>query len=109
MEQIEHRGTGNASPVNATEGVLLLGATIEAILVAGLALSLGGVGAGSATVATFLRLNDLLLGPFAILAGSDAGRTALIVQQIAAILGYGLIFLLIVGGVSWLDRRRMLY
>src|SRR5262249_20349137 len=102
-------GTGNASPINATEGVLLLGAAVETILVAGLALNISGVGVGSVTIGTFLRGNDLLLGPFAALPRADGGPAALIVQQIGAILGYGLFFLLIVGAVSWLDRRRLLY
>jgi hypothetical protein len=109
MEPFEHRGTGNASPINATEGILLLAAAVEAILVAGLALGISGVGAGSATAATFLRVNDLLLGPFAVLGGSGGGRSALVMQQVGAALGYGLVFLLIIGGVSWLDRRRLLY
>jgi hypothetical protein len=109
MEPFEHRGTGNASPINATEGVLLLAAAVETILVAGLALGISGVGAGSVTVTTFLRVNDLLLGPFAALGGTGGGRATLVVQQLAAVLGYGLVFLLIIGGVSWLDRRRLLY
>jgi len=109
MEPFEHRGTGNASPINATEGILLLAAAVEAILVAGLALGISGVGAGSATAATFLRVNDLLLGPFAVLAGGGSGRSALIMQQGGAALGYGLVFLFIIGVVSWLDRRRLLY
>jgi hypothetical protein len=109
MEPFEHRGTGNASPINATEGILLLAAAVEAILVAGLALGISGVGTGSVAAATFLRANDLLLGPFAALGGGGGGRSALVVQQIAAALGYGLIFVLIIGGVSWLDRRRLLY
>jgi hypothetical protein len=100
---------GNASPINATEGVLLLAAAVDTILVAGLAILASGVGTGSVTVALFLRLNDLLLGPFAAVPAPAGARAAIIVPQAAAIVGYGLLFLLLIAGVSWLDRRRLLY
>ncbi len=107
MEQFEPRGTGNASVFGATESVLLLAAAVESILVGGLALIASRVGNGSNAGAIFLRLNDFLLGPFALLPLPGDGLGATIGRQIAAIVGYGLFFLLIIGGVSWLDRRRV--
>lgn len=107
MERIAPRGTGNASLVGATEGLVLLAAAVEAILVTGLALRIGGVGTGSATVASFSRLNDLLLSPAVVLIGTAPGFGASLAQQCVAILGYGLFFLVCIGMISWLDRRRL--
>ena len=109
MQQFEPRGTVNASLFGATEGVLLLAAAFESVLIAGLALLVSRVGIGSVAGALFLRLNDLLLGPFALLFISVGGSGVAIGRQVAAVLGYGLFFLLIIGGVSWLDRRRVFY
>ena len=64
MDDFAPRGTGNASLFGATEGVLLLAAASEAILIAGLVLVASRVGAGSVVGQSFLRLNELLLGPF---------------------------------------------
>lgn len=107
MAQFEPRGTVNASVFGATEGVLLLAAAVETSLLAGLALTISRVGTGSASGAFFLRLNALLLGPFALIPSVGAGAMAMVGRQAAAVLGYGLFFLLIIGGVSWLDRRRI--
>ena len=109
MQQFEPRGTVNASLFGATEGVLLLAAAVESVLIAGLVLLISRVGSGSVVAALFLRLNDLLLGPFGLLFSSAEGIGAAIGRQAAAVLGYGLFFLLIIGGVSWLDRRRVFY
>ena len=109
MRQFEPRGTVNASLFGATEGVLLLAAAVETVLIAGLALLISRVGIGSVARALFLRLNDLLLGPFGLLLSSAGGVGADIGRQAVAVLGYGLFFLLIIGGVSWLDRRRAFY
>jgi hypothetical protein len=109
MQQFEPRGTVNASLFGATEGVLLLAAAVESILIAGLALLVSRVGIGSVAGALFLRLNDLLLGPFGLLFSSARGVGADIGRQAAVVLGYGLFFFLIIGGVSWLDRRRVFY
>ena len=106
MATFEHRGTVNASVFGATEGVLLLAAAVETSLIAGLALTVSRVGAGSAIGAFFLRLNEFLLGPFALIPSFGAEMVVAITRQTAAVLGYGLFFLLIIGGVSWLDRRR---
>lgn len=108
MMRFEPHGTGNASPSGATEGVLLLAAAVETILVAGLAIMIAGIGAGSATLGGFLRLNGILLGPFALFPWPGGARAVAIGQQSGAVLGYGLFFLLLIGGVSWFDRRRLL-
>ncbi|HEY8597660.1 MAG TPA: hypothetical protein VIL85_04475 [Thermomicrobiales bacterium] len=109
MQQFEPRGTVHASLFGATEGVLLLAAAVESVLIAGLALLLSRVGIGSVVGALFLRLNDLLLGPFGLLYSSAGGAGATIGRQAVAVFGYGLFFLLIIGGVSWLDRRHVFY
>lgn len=108
MAHFEPRGTVNASLFGATEGVLLLAAAVETSLLAGLALTISGVGVGSAIATFFLRLNDFLLGPFALIPSFGGGGLATVGRQTAAVLGYGLFFLLIIGGVSWLDRRRII-
>lgn len=106
MAIFEHRGTVNASVFGATEGVLLLAAAVETSLIGGLALTLSRVGASSAIGAFFWRLNDLLLGPFALIPSFGTGPLATVARQTAAVLGYGLCFLLIIGGVSWFERQR---
>lgn len=108
MPRFEPHGTGNASPLSATEGVLLLAAAVETILLAGLVLLIVRVGAGSATLDGFVWLNSILLGPFAALGGPGGTHAVAIGQQSGAVLGYGLFFLLLIGGVSWFDRRGLL-
>lgn len=107
MVLLERRGTVNASPVGATEGVILLAAAVETILLAGLVLTITGVGVGSAALAGFLRLHDIVLGPFALLPLPGGARFVAIGQQCGAVLGYGLLFIVLIGGVSWVDRRRL--
>lgn len=109
IDQLEHHGTGNASLAIATEVVLILAAALEAILIAGLALIAVRVGAGSATATAFMRLNELLVGPFAMLLGQVRHVASPLWRQLVAMLGYGLIFTAVVGAVSWLDRRQALY
>jgi hypothetical protein len=108
-EELEHRGTGNASLATATEVVLILAAALAAIVIAGLALIVARVGAGSATATSFMRLNELLVGPFAVLLGHVRQVASPLWQQLIALLGYGLIFTAAIGVVSWLDRRQALY
>ncbi len=108
MVLLERRGTVNASPVGAAEGVILLAAAVETILLAGLALAITGVGVGSAALTGFLRLHNIVLGPFALLPLPGGARFVAIGQQSVAVLGYGLFFGLLIGGVSWFDRRRLL-
>ena len=108
MVLLERHGTGNASPGGATEGVVLLAAAIETVLLAGLALALANVGAGSAALAGFLRLHDIVLGPFALLPLPGEARFVAIGRQLGAVVGYGLFFVLLIGGVSWFNRRRLL-
>lgn len=107
MAYFEPRGTVNASVLGATEGVLLLAAAVETSLIAGLALTISRVGVGSTIGTFFLHLNDILLGPFALIPSFGAGALATVGRQTAAVLGYGLFFLMIISGVSWLDRRRV--
>jgi uncharacterized protein YggT (Ycf19 family) len=107
MAQFEPRGTVNASVFGATEGVLLLAAAVETSLIAGLALTISRVGVGSTIGTFFLRLNDFLLGPFALIPSFGTGAFATVGRQSAAVLGYGLFFLLLISGVSWFDRRRV--
>jgi hypothetical protein len=106
---LEHRGTGNASLAIATEVVLILAAALEAIVIAGLAVIVARVGTGSATATAFMRLNELLVGPFALLLGLVRQVTSPLWRQLVALFGYGLIFTAVVGVVSWLDRRQALY
>jgi len=108
MVLLERHGTGNASSSGATEGLVLLAAAVETILLAGLVLALARVGVGSAALAGFLRLHDIVLGPFALLPLSGGARFAALGRQCVAVLGYGLFFGLLIGGVSWFDGRRLL-
>lgn len=108
MVLLERHGTVNASPIGATEGVLLLAAAVETLLLAGLVLVITGVGVGSAVLPAFLRLQDLVLGPFALLPLPGGVRSVAIGRQLGAILGYGIFFSVIIGAVSWFDRRRLL-
>ncbi len=107
MVLLERRGTVNASPFGATEGVIFLAAAVETILLAGLVLAITGVGVGSAALAGFLRLHGIILGPFALLPLPSGVRFVAIGQQFGAIMGYGLFFIVLIGGVSWFDRRRL--
>ncbi len=93
-----------------TEGLLLIAAAVETLLVAGLALIAGGVERGGGVVGEFLRVNDLLIRPFTLLPFfSPPSTTTALPPQIAASLAYGAGLLLCAGIVSWLDRRRALY
>jgi hypothetical protein len=103
---LERRGTVNASLVGATEGIVLLAAAVETILLVGLTLAITGVGTGSVILDPFLRLHDIVLGPFALVPLPGGARLVAIGQRIGAILGYGLFFVLLISGVSWFDRRR---
>ncbi len=105
MAQINLRGTRNASLFSAMEGILALAAVVETVLCAGLALIVSRVGSGSATVGFFFAINKVVLGPFALLSIFGGGMATAIFQQLAAMLVYGLFFLLIIGGVSWLERQ----
>ncbi len=107
MVLLERHGTVNASPMGATEGVILLAAAIEAFLLAGLALAITGVGVGSMVLVGFLRLHDIVLGPFALLSLPGGAHAVTIGQQCAAVVGYGLFFVILIGGMSWFDRRRI--
>lgn len=109
IEQLEHRGTGNASLALATEVVLILAAAVEAVLIAGLALLVSHVNADGATATAFMRLNELLVGPFAIVLGQIRHTASPLWRQLVALLGYGAIFTAAIGVVSWLDRRQALY
>jgi hypothetical protein len=109
IEHLEHRGTGNASLAIATEVVLILAAAVEAVLIAGLALLVARVSAGSAAATAFMRLNELLVGPFAILLGLVQHVASPLWRQLVALLSYGVIFTVAVGVVSWFDRRQALY
>lgn len=93
-----------------TEGLLLVVAAVETLLVAGLALIAGGVDRGSGVVEALRRVNDLLIRPFTLLPFlSSPSTTDALPRQIVAIVVYGAGLLLCVGVVSWLDRRRALY
>jgi hypothetical protein len=52
-------------------------------------------------------LHDLVLGPFALLPLPGGGRFVAIGQQLGAFLGYGMFFIVLIGGASWFDRRRL--
>ncbi len=99
------RGTGNASLAGVAEGILILAAAIETVLLAGLVLIAGRVGQGSGLVAAFMRLNTALLRPLDLIAFPSGA----VLQQIAAMLGYGVVCFALVGALSWLERRRTLY
>lgn len=99
------RGTGNASEPWATTVLLVCAAVVEAVLLAGLALAISGVGTGSAVVTAFERLHRLLLRPFAILLPGLGG----VARQLVALLSYSLLLVLLVGTSSWVERRRAVY
>lgn len=101
MEFRPYRGIERASLTIATEGCLLLAAAVETVLIAGLALIISHAGRGSVAVAAFLRLDELLVKPFALLSLSS-----LVVRQCAAIVVYGALCAALTGAVAWLDRRQ---
>lgn len=92
-----------------TEGLLIIAAAMETLLVAGLALIAGGVERGGGVVGEFLRVNDLLIRPFTLLPFFSPPSTTTALPQLAASLAYGAGLLLCAGIVSWLDRHRALY
>ena len=103
MEFRPYRGIERASLTSATEGCLLLAAAVETVLLASLALTISHAGRGSATIAAFLRLNELLVKPFGRLSLSH-----LAVRQFAAVIVYGALCAALTGTVAWLDRRQNL-
>ncbi len=82
---------------------MLLAASVETVLLAGLALTISHAGRGSVTIDAFLRLNALLVKPFALLSFSS-----LVVRQCAAVVVYGVLCAALTGAVAWLDRRQEL-
>ena len=108
--QTGHRGTGNASLAGVREGLLIVAAAAETVLLAALVLIVAGTGQGSRVVARFLSLNAVLLRPFEPLpALSSSTPAAGGLRQIVAVVGYGAVLLVLVGVVAWLERRRDLY
>lgn len=104
------RGTGHANLTGLTEGLLIAAAAVETLLLAGLALIASGVDRGSGVVEAFLRLNGLIIRPFALLPFFSASSPgSVLFQQVAAVLGYGAVFLIGSGIVAWFDRRQALY
>jgi hypothetical protein len=99
-----YRGTERASLTSATEGCLLLTAALETMLIAGLILIVSRVGQGSAATTIFLRLNDALVAPLALLPPLAAPP----IRQCVAIVGYGALLTLMTGVVAWFDRRQAL-
>lgn len=92
------------------EGILIVTAAAETILLAGLVLIVGGIGQGSRVVATLLSLNAVLLRPIAVLPFLPSSTTTADgPRQVVAMVGYGAVFLVLVGAVSWFERRRDLY
>jgi hypothetical protein len=104
VELRARRGTERASLSNATEGCLLLTAALETILIAGLFLLATHAGQGSVPTAIFLRINEALVAPLALLP-SLAGP---LLRQIVAIIGYGGMLAALTGAVAWFDRRQAL-
>lgn len=104
MEFKPYRGTERASLTSATEGCLLLTAALETMLLAGLILIASRVGQGSTATTIFLRLNEALVAPLALLPPLAAPLT----RQLVAIVGYGAILATITGMVAWFDRRQAL-
>lgn len=108
--QARFRGTGNASLIALTEGLLIAAAAFETLLLAALVLIGGGVSRGRGPAEALLRLNDLLVRPLAVIPPLDSSTMAgAISRQVTAVIGYGAVFLLCAGTVAWLDRRRRLY
>jgi hypothetical protein len=99
-----YRGTERASLTSATEGCLLLTAALETLLLAGLILIASRVGQGSTATMIFLRLNDALVAPLALL----PPLAAPLIRQCVAIVGYGALLTAMTGAVAWFDRRQAL-
>lgn len=83
---------------------MLLAAALETILLAGFALLATQAGRGSVTIATFLRLNELLVRPLGVL----PALTAPLSRQFVALLVYGALLAALTTAVAWLDRRQAL-
>jgi hypothetical protein len=98
------RGIERASLSSATEGCLLLTAALETILIAGLFLLATRAGQGSVPTAIFLRLNEALVAPLALL----PPLAAPLLRQFVAIAGYGALLATLTGTVAWFDRRQAL-
>ena len=104
MEFRPHRGTERASLTSATEGCLLLAAALETILITGLFLLATRAGQGSVPTAIFLRLNEALVAPLALLPPLAAPLS----RQVVAIVGFGTLLAVLTGAVAWFDRRHAL-
>lgn len=104
MEFRPYRGTERASLTSATEGCLLLTAALETILIAGLFLLATHAGQGSVPTAIFLRLNETLVAPLALL----PPLAVPLFRQFVAIVGYGVLLAVLTGMVAWFDRRQAL-
>jgi hypothetical protein len=98
----------HASPPGAIQGLLVLAAAVETILLASLALTIGNVGRGSDVAGALARCNAALLRPLN-LSPALALTAPAAVQQVVATLGYAVAFLTLIGVVSWFERRRLVY
>ena len=108
MDDFQGRGTGSAALLAAADWVLYLAAAVETILLAGLVVLASRVEPGSLIVPAYLRLNALVLGPFAHVPVPASVVLAGLVRQVLAILVYGGLFGGMLGGLSWLGRRQAL-
>jgi hypothetical protein len=73
-------------------------------LIAGLFLIATRAGQGSVPTAIFLRVNEALVAPFALI----PPLTAPLLRQFLAIVGYGALLAALTGMVAWFDRRQAL-
>jgi hypothetical protein len=74
------------------------------MLLAGFVLIASRVGQGSTAITIFLRLNDALVAPLALL----PPLAAPLIRQCVAIIGYGALLAAMTGVVAWFDRRQAL-
>lgn len=99
-------GTGHASLLGVIDGLLILVALAETILLARLALLLGNIGQDSAAAGVLVRVNAALLRPLGLVPAVALPANA---RQVVAIVGYGAVCFAAVGLVSWFERRRAIY